>query len=83
MTQPAPVVVYYQDDCPPCHVAMEYLSRKGVPFVAKDVRADGEAMRELVEDLDSRSTPTIVVDGRIMIGFEKGKLDAMLAAAGF
>lgn len=62
---------------------MEYLSRKGVPFVAKDVREDDEAMRELVQDLGSRSTPTIVVDGKIMVGFEKAKLDAMLAAAGF
>lgn len=64
-------------------MAMEYLSRKGVPFVAKDVREDDEAMRELVQDLGSRSTPTIVVDGNVMVGFEKAKLDAMLAAAGF
>jgi len=77
------VVVYHQPDCPPCHVAMEYLAKKGVPFVAKDVRVDGEAMRELVEDLDSRSTPTIVVGGKVMVGFEKAKLDAMLAEAGF
>jgi glutaredoxin len=62
---------------------MEYLSRKGVPFVAKDIREDKGAMRELVEDLDSKSTPTIVVDGKIMVGFERAKLDQMLAEAGF
>jgi len=61
---------------------MEYLSRKGVPFVAKDVRQDAEALRELVEDLHSRSTPTIVVGEKTMVGFERAKLDAMLAEAG-
>ncbi len=58
---------------------MEYLSRKGVKFVEKNIREDDEAMRELVEDLKSQSTPTIVVDGKVMVGFEKAKLDAMLA----
>ena len=58
---------------------MEYLSRKGVAFVAKDVQEDPEALRELLEVLHSQGTPTIVVDGKMLVGFERAKLDALLA----
>jgi glutaredoxin len=44
----------------------------------RDVRSDPAAVRELVENYKSRSTPTIVVDGEVMIGFDPHKLDQML-----
>ena len=72
------VVVYHQPGCPPCHTAMEYLSQRGIPFVAKNVQEDEDAMRELIEDYRSQSTPTIVVDGQVMIGLDRKRLDAML-----
>jgi len=56
---------------------MEFLSRHDIPFTGKDIRADPAAMRELLA-LGSRSTPTIVVDGEVMIGFESAKLLAMI-----
>ena len=35
-------------------------------------------MRELVEDLKSRSTPTLVVDGQLVIGFDPVEYEAAL-----
>lgn len=52
---------------------MEFLSQHGIDFVEKDVRADPAAVQELIR-LGSRSTPTIVVDGKVLIGFEPDKL---------
>jgi protein-disulfide isomerase len=43
------------------------------------VQADPEAMRELME-LNSRSTPTLVVGSDVLIGFDPEQLDALLAA---
>jgi glutaredoxin len=57
---------------------MEYLSQRGIAFVAKDVVEDEDALRELVEDHHSRSTPTIVVDGQVLIGLDRGRLEALL-----
>ena len=57
---------------------MEYLSQRGVAFVAKNVQEDEQAVRELLHDYNSHSTPTIVVDGKVMIGFDKVRLEAML-----
>jgi len=56
---------------------MEFLSQRGIPFVAKDVTTDLEARQELIA-LGSRSTPTIVVDGEVLIGFNPTKLAQLL-----
>ena len=57
---------------------MEYLSRKGVTYVEKDVRADREALKELLE-LGYSSTPIIVIDGQGIVGFDVGAIDRALA----
>ena len=56
---------------------MEFLSQKGIPFTAKDVSTDQDARQELIA-LGSRATPTITVDGQILIGFDPKKLAALL-----
>jgi glutaredoxin len=73
------VTVYHQPQCGPCHDAMEYLSRKGVAFAEKDVRADREALKELLE-LGYATTPVIVVDGQAIVGFDADAIDRALAA---
>ena len=73
------VIVYSQPDCPPCGWVKDFLAREGVAFVAKDVTEDESALAEL-SALGSRSTPTIVIDGKVFIGFEQEKLRAALNA---
>ena len=55
---------------------MEFLSQRGIPFVAKDVSTDTEARAELIA-LGSRSTPTIKVGSEVLIGFNPTKLLAL------
>ena len=57
---------------------MEFLSQRGIPFVAKDVSTEAEARAELIA-LGSRSTPTIKVGDEVLIGFNPTKLLALLA----
>jgi glutaredoxin len=57
---------------------MEYLSRKQVPYVARDVRADPAALKELLE-MGYASTPVIVVDGEGIVGFDVPAIDRALA----
>jgi len=45
----------------------------------KDVSQDQQAVLELVRTYKSRSTPTIVVGDKVMIGFDPEQLDQMLA----
>ena len=37
------------------------------------------ALRDLVEKYQSRSTPTIIVDEKVMIGFDPERLEQMLS----
>ena len=39
---------------------------------------DPTAMTELVEKIGRRATPVIVVDGEIIVGFDRGKLERIL-----
>ena len=57
---------------------MEFLSREGVSFTARDVREDGGAMLEVM-NMGFQSTPVIVVDGAPHVGFDPAALRAALA----
>ena len=54
------------------------MQSRNVPFEYKDVQADPAALDELLE-LNSRSTPTLVVGEEVMIGFDPDRLTALLA----
>ncbi len=56
---------------------MEFLSQKGVAYTAKDISSDMEARKELI-NLGSRATPTITVDGEVIVGFDRGKISTVL-----
>ncbi len=57
----------------------EYLSHKGVEFEELDVRRDPQALRDLTQTHRSNATPTVVIDGEVIIGFDPARIDALLA----
>jgi glutaredoxin 3 len=56
---------------------MEFLSQRNIDYIEKNIRTDLDAMQEMVE-IGSQSTPTTVIDGEVIIGFDKGKIREML-----
>jgi glutaredoxin len=71
------VVLYSQPGCPPCFAAKHFFNSREIPFEYKDVTADPKALQELIS-LNSQSTPTIVVDNEVMIGFDMDRLEQLL-----
>ena len=57
--------------------AVVYGERNSAEFVEKDIRTDLDAMQEMVE-INSQSTPTTVIDGEVIIGFDKEKISEKL-----
>jgi hypothetical protein len=53
-----------------------------VEFTEKNVRADLDALQELVE-MNSQSTPTTVIDGEIIIGFDRQRIGEKLGLSPF
>jgi glutaredoxin 3 len=48
-----------------------------VEFVEKNVRADGAALKELL-DAGFQSTPVTLIDGQAVIGFDQAKIMELL-----
>ena len=42
--------------------------------------ADREKAREMIKESGQMAVPVIVVDDQVMVGFNQGKLDELLAA---
>ncbi|MHB1415959.1 MAG: glutaredoxin family protein [Chloroflexota bacterium] len=55
----------------------EFLSQKGVQYTERDVLKDEQAMVEL-ERLGYLTTPVIVIDGQVVIGFNEARLNELL-----
>jgi glutaredoxin len=80
------VVIYGASWCRPCHEAADYLKRKGVAYVMKDIDEDPRASREMQEKLaragrEAGTIPVIDVRGELLVGFNPGALDRAIAKA--
>jgi glutaredoxin len=50
-----------------------------VEYTEKDVSSDQAAVFELVRTYNSRSTPTVVINDEVLIGFDPERIDEALA----
>lgn len=60
-----------------CERVKEYLSQKGVTYIERDVLKDPKAIEELAE-LGYMTTPVVKVDGEVVVGFDRKRLDELL-----
>lgn len=60
-----------------CSKVKEFLSQKKIDFVERNVAADEAAVAEL-EKLGFMTTPVTVVDGEVVVGFDREKLQTLL-----
>ncbi|MDA8241305.1 MAG: glutaredoxin family protein [Nitrospiraceae bacterium] len=51
----------------------DFLSAKGVKFVHKNVGTDKSAREELASKHGRLATPTLVIDGRVFLGFKQNR----------
>jgi glutaredoxin 3 len=74
------VIVYTTPTCGYCHQVKQYLSQRGVPYREVDVAADPQAASEMVRMSGQRGVPVIVIDGQVVIGFNRPRIDELLSA---
>jgi glutaredoxin 3 len=60
-----------------CDQAKEYLSQKAITFDDRDIRSDPTALADL-KKLGHMTTPVIQIDGAVIVGFDRVKIDAAL-----
>jgi len=79
----AVVTIYGTSWCGACKAARSYFQQKGIPFADKDIEADAEAARELGEKaakagLPTDRVPVLDVRGRLLLGFDQARVEALL-----
>ena len=73
------VKVYSTPTCPWCSKAKEYLREKGVEFEDIDVSTDQEAGREMVEKSGQMGVPVIMIDDKVIVGFDREAIEEALS----
>jgi len=74
----AEVKVYSTNTCPHCVRAKEYLSDNNVAFEEIDVAADQAKAKEMVDLTGQMGVPVIVIDGEVIVGFDRAKIKEKL-----
>lgn len=72
------VKVYSTPTCPWCTMAKKYLNEKKVNYEDLDVSRNSTAAHEMITKSGQRGVPVIEIDGNIIIGFDKEKIDSLL-----
>ncbi len=78
-TSPLRVVVYIGPGCPACGTAKNYLKRQGIPFREVDISRDQYAAERLARRSGQMAVPQIDINGHLVVGFDKGKIDRLLS----
>ena len=72
------IIVFTQPDSLPCEAVKLFLQDRKARFEERSVEDDQDVVRELQEKYKSQSTPTVIIDDQIVIGFDPERLDELL-----
>jgi glutaredoxin 3 len=56
----------------------EFLSQKGIAYTERDISKDEQAVTELAE-MNQFTTPVVMIDDEVVVGFNRTRLEALLA----
>lgn len=74
----ANIKIYSTPTCPWCKKAKQYLDEKGIAYENIDVSSNEKAQKEMIDKSGQMGVPVIDIDGKIIVGFDKEKIDELL-----
>ncbi len=72
------VTIYSTPTCHFCNMAKDYFNANGVAYESFDVSVDTEKRAEMMEKSGQLGVPVILVEDKVIIGFNKPKLAELL-----
>ncbi|MEK7181475.1 MAG: glutaredoxin family protein [Patescibacteria group bacterium] len=72
------VIIYSTPTCVYCKMAKALFKEKNVAYEEKDVATDLKAREEMVNKSGQLGVPVIDIDGKVVVGFDKGHLMELL-----
>jgi glutaredoxin-like YruB-family protein len=72
------IKVYSTPSCPYCFALKEFLKEKGIDFEEIDISSNEKAREEIIEKTGQTTVPVVEIDGEIVVGFDKEKIEKLL-----
>jgi len=72
------VEIYSTPFCAYCKLAKEYFKTNNVSYTEYDVAADVQRRQEMLDKTRQMGVPVIIIDGKIIVGFDKSKIKQLL-----
>ena len=72
------VQIYSTPTCHYCHMAKDFFAEKKIAYDDFNVAADLEKRKEMVEKSGQMGVPVILIDGEMIVGFDKAKISGLL-----
>jgi len=72
------VIIYTTPTCHFCQAAKAFFAEKGVQYTGYDVASDSAKREEMIKMTGQLGVPVIVINGEIMVGFDRAKIAAKL-----
>ena len=76
------VTVYSTTTCPFCTMVKDWLKDKGVSYDDVNVGTDQDKAKEMMDKSGQMGVPVIDIEGTVVIGFDKPKLEEALKDKG-
>ena len=72
------IKIYTTPTCPYCIRVKDYLKEKNVSFESVDVSSNEAGLQEMIKASGQMGVPVVVIDGAIIVGFDKARIDEKL-----
>ena len=72
------VIMFSTPTCSYCRKAKQYFRKNGIRFKDIDVSRDQAAARDMLRRSGQQGVPQIDIGGKMIIGFDKPKIDRLL-----
>lgn len=72
------VKLYSTPSCVYCKTLKEYFTKNNIEFANIDVSKDEKELDKMIKDSGQMGVPVVDIDGEIIIGFDKQKIDELL-----
>lgn len=76
------VTVYSSPTCSWCNTLKTYLRKNGIRFTDIDISRDQASAQELVRRSGHQGIPQTIINGEIVVGFDKSKINRLLGIEG-
>lgn len=73
--------MYTTPFCKYCKVAKAFFKSKNISITEVDITQDQKAMNEMVKKSRQMAVPVFDIDGRILVGFNRVKIEEALKVA--